>query len=252
MSAIGSVIVMGVRQPFSPGFPDRPGLRRSGITFRSAGSPLMGGRRGGWTGVTRRPWTRREAHRGEPCPGCTPGTGRTCGTPSAAGRTAGSACRPARRTSASGPPSGSAPSWPCSVLLEREAQELEQRPALVVGLGGGDHRDVHASGPVDPVLIDLMEHRLLGQTERVVAVPVELAPVQAAEVTDTRQRDGQQPVQELPHPVAPEGDLGADRHTLAQLELRDGLRGAAYLRLLAGDRGQVAYGAVDELGVLGG
>src|SRR3954452_8605406 len=51
MSAIGSVIVMGVRQPFSPGFPDRPGLRRSGITFRSAGSPLMGGRRGGWTGL---------------------------------------------------------------------------------------------------------------------------------------------------------------------------------------------------------
>src|ERR1700754_2205312 len=31
MSAIGSVIVMGVRQPFSPGFPKVPGLRRSGI-----------------------------------------------------------------------------------------------------------------------------------------------------------------------------------------------------------------------------
>src|ERR1700755_77165 len=30
MSAIGSVIVMGVRQPFSPGFPEPPGLRRSG------------------------------------------------------------------------------------------------------------------------------------------------------------------------------------------------------------------------------
>src|SRR3954454_39507 len=31
MSAIGSVIVMGIRQPFSPGFPGVPGLRRSGI-----------------------------------------------------------------------------------------------------------------------------------------------------------------------------------------------------------------------------
>src|SRR3954454_9796778 len=44
MSAIGSVIVMGIRQPFSPGFPGLPGLRRSGISslglpgsFRDAG-----------------------------------------------------------------------------------------------------------------------------------------------------------------------------------------------------------------------
>src|SRR4029453_3757000 len=41
MSAIGSVIVMGIRQPFSPGFP-RTGLRRSGIS-RSAFSPVKGG-----------------------------------------------------------------------------------------------------------------------------------------------------------------------------------------------------------------
>src|SRR5215213_10199870 len=34
MSAIGSVIVMGIRQPFSPGFPF-VGLRRSGIASDS-------------------------------------------------------------------------------------------------------------------------------------------------------------------------------------------------------------------------
>jgi hypothetical protein len=43
----------------------------------------------------------------------------------------------------------------------------------------------------------------------------------------------------------------ADRHALAQLELRDGLAGLADLRLLAGDRGQVADRAVDQLGVAG-
>src|SRR5262245_54845833 len=87
----------------------------------------------------------------------------------------------------------------CLVLLEREAQQLAQLPALVVGLGRRHDRDVHAALPVNPVLVDLVEHGLLSQTERVVAMPVQLAPVEATEVTDTRQRDREQPVQELPH-----------------------------------------------------
>src|SRR3954447_26634567 len=49
MSAIGSVIVMGVRQPFSPGFPVSPGLRRSGISSDPALGPHEGGGWGGWT-----------------------------------------------------------------------------------------------------------------------------------------------------------------------------------------------------------
>jgi len=43
-----------------------------------------------------------------------------------------------------------------------------------------------------------------------------------------------------------------DRHAFAQLELCDRLAGLGYLRLLAGDEGQIADGAVDQLGVLGG
>src|SRR5262245_43442844 len=138
-----------------------------------------------------------------------------------------------------------------SVLLEREAEKLQQRPALVIGLSGGHQGDVHAPRPIDPVLIDLVEDGLLGQAERVVAVAVEPAPVQATEVADTRQRDGQQPVQELPHPVAAQGHLRADRHALAQLELRDRLGRPAHLGLLAGDRGEVADRAVDQLRVPG-
>src|SRR3954471_13985278 len=139
-----------------------------------------------------------------------------------------------------------------SALLEREAQQLQQRPALVVRLRGGHDGDVHAPRAIDPVLVDLVEHRLLGEPERVVAVAVELAPVESAEVTDTRQCDRQQPVEELPHPVVAQGHLRADRHALAQLELRDRLGRAAHLRLLAGDGGQVLDRAVDELGVAGG
>src|SRR5918992_2756546 len=139
-----------------------------------------------------------------------------------------------------------------SRLLEREAEPAQQRPAFLVGRGRGDDRDVHAARPVDRVRVDLVEHRLLGEPERVVAPPVELRGREATEVADTRQRDREQAVEELPHPVAPQRDLRADGHALTQLELRDGLGGPADLRLLAGDGGQVADRAVDQLRVAGG
>src|SRR4051812_33520829 len=99
---------------------------------------------------------------------------------------------------------------------EREAEGTQQRTALVVGLGGRDHGDVEAADPVDAVLVDLVEHALLGDTERVVAVAVELAVRQAAEVADAGQRERHQAVEELPRAVAAERHVGADRLTLAQ------------------------------------
>src|SRR5829696_6707545 len=135
---------------------------------------------------------------------------------------------------------------------EGEAELAEQLATLLVGGGGGDQRDVHTALPVDLVDVDLAEHRLLVEPERVVAVAVELLGVQAAEVTDAGQGERQQAVEELPHAVAAQGHLGADRHALAQLELRDGLAGPDDGRLLAGDGGEVADGAVHQLGVAGG
>src|SRR3954452_14445325 len=148
-------------------------------------------------------------------------------------------------------PRGSAVRVPDGLPGDRKAEPAEQLATLVVGRGGGDQRDVHATRPVDPVDVDLAEHRLLGQPERVVAVPVELLGVQAAEVADAGQRERQEAVEELPHAVTAEGDLGADRHALAQLELRDGLAGADDGGLLAGDGRQVADGAVHQLRVAG-
>src|SRR5262245_17297685 len=138
-----------------------------------------------------------------------------------------------------------------SVLLEGEAERLEQRATLVVGGRRRDHGDVHAQDPVDPVLVDLVEHRLLGQTERVVTAAVELLWRQPPEVADTRERDRHETVEELPHAVATQRRVRADRHTLAELELRDGLASPGHDRLLAGDRREVAHGALDELAVLG-
>src|SRR5215218_3519279 len=134
---------------------------------------------------------------------------------------------------------------------EREPELLQQRAALVVGLRRGDHGDVHAADAVDLVLVDLVEHGLLRETEGVVAGAVELLLGEAAEVADPGQREREQAVEELPHAVAAERHVRADRLTLAQLELRDGLASLGDLRLLAGDLREVRDGTVDDLAIAG-
>ena len=85
-----------------------------------------------------------------------------------------------------------------SVLLEGEAEVLQERVSFRVVLGGGHHSDVHTAHVIDRIRIDLMEHGLLGETKVVVALAIELVTVDTAEVADTGQRKGQQTIQELP------------------------------------------------------
>src|SRR3954469_23612244 len=204
-------------------------------------------------GITRSSWSRPAARHGEPSHEGTRGTGRTCGTRSADGRSAGSACSHVRRTWAYEQPWQSEPSSPSRLrLLEGEAEVTEKGTAFSVVGRRGHHGDVHAPGTVDLVLVDLVEHDLLRETEGVVATAVELLGGQTTEVAEARQRRGQGAVQELPHAVATECDVGTDRLALTQLELRDGLTGLGDGRLLTGDRGEVADGALDQLGVAGG
>src|SRR4029078_11667318 len=99
-------------------------------------------------------------------------------------------------------------------------ERAEQRAPFVVGTGGRADADVHAAHRVDLVVVDLLEDQLLGHTERVVAAPVERVGFEAAEVAEAGDRDADQPVVELPHAVAAQGDLGADRIALAELERR--------------------------------
>ena len=94
-----------------------------------------------------------------------------------------------------------------------------------------------------------MEHGLLCEAKVVVALTIELVAVDAAEIADTRQSHGQKAIQELPHALATQGDVGADGLALTQVELRDRLLGLGDLRLLAGDQSEVLDSAFDELGV---
>ena len=112
------------------------------------------------------------------------------------------------------------------LLLERESKAVEKGAALFVGLGGGDDGDVHAALAVDGVEIDLGEDELLGHAHGEVAAAVEAIGRDTAEVADTGDRHSGEAVEELPHAVAAQGDLGADRHAGAQAEGRDGLAGA--------------------------
>src|SRR6266511_2094472 len=100
------------------------------------------------------------------------------------------------------------------------------------------------------VVVDLREDQLFADAERVVAAPVERTRAEAPEVADPRERDRDEPIEELPHPVAAQRYARADRHPLADLEAGDRLPGAAHLRALAGDDRQLLDRRVELLGVV--
>src|SRR3954453_1182792 len=118
-----------------------------------------------------------------------------------------------------------------ALTAEGHAERLEQRVRLGVGLGGGRDRDIEAADRVDRVVVDLGEDDLLADAEVVVAPAVERPRRQAAEVADPRDRDGHQAVEELVRALATQRDRKADRHLLANLELRDRLARPADVRL---------------------
>src|SRR5918994_1274588 len=132
---------------------------------------------------------------------------------------------------------------------ERQAERAQQRERLVVRLGSGRDRDVEPANLGDVVVVDLGKDELLADAERIVSASVERPRVQPTEVANARQRDRHEPVEELPHAVAAERDLRADRHPLADLELRDRLSRLAHLRALPGDDRQLLDRGVELLRV---
>src|SRR5713101_5412866 len=71
---------------------------------------------------------------------------------------------------------------PLRLLAERHAEALEQSARLFIRLRGRDDRDLHATQPVDLVVLDLREHQLLLEAEREVSAPIEAAVRNALEV----------------------------------------------------------------------
>src|SRR6516225_12435760 len=157
MSAIGSVIVMANR-PSSPGFPLLPrDLRCARSRFLPAGL----GDAGQLAAVRHR--AEADPAQAEPA---VDGTG-----PPAAGAPRVSPHRELRRPLLLG---DQRLLCHLSPLPEGEAEPPQQGAALGVIGCGGDDGDIHPALPVHLVRIDLVEHDLFGQPERVISVPVEL------------------------------------------------------------------------------
>src|SRR3954447_1931364 len=138
---------------------------------------------------------------------------------------------------------------PPVVAAERQAESLQQRTSVFVGLGGSRDRHVEPADLLNVVVVDLRKDDLLAHTERVVAAAVERVGVEAPEVADARQRDRDEPVEELVHLGAAQRHAGPDGHPLAELEARDRLAGAPDLGVLARDRGELLDRGVHRLGV---
>src|SRR5947208_3365029 len=136
------------------------------------------------------------------------------------------------------------------LLPERHAEVREERFRVLIGPRRRDDVDVHAADLVDLVVDDLGEDHLLLEPERVVPSAVESLPRHALEVAHARQRDVDEPIEKLVHPRTTERHLRADRHALAQLEVRDRLLRARDDRLLPADRLQIGRREVEHLGVL--
>src|ERR1700722_2074263 len=109
---------------------------------------------------------------------------------------------------------------------------MEQLTGLVV-IGGRSHDgDVHPVRVMHLVGINLGKDDLLGQAETVVAMAVETIGIYAAEVSNSRQGDRDQPIEELVHSQAAKSDLAADVVAFAKPETRDRGLGLGDHRLL--------------------
>src|SRR6266545_2417953 len=132
---------------------------------------------------------------------------------------------------------------------EGHAEELEQTLRLLVGLRRRHDADLQPAETVHLVVLDLREGELLTEAEGEIAAPIERAARDAPKVADPGQGEGRQPIQEVPHPIAAEGDLRADRVAGPDPELGDRPARLRAERLLAGDHRQVAGCRIDRLGV---
>ena len=117
----------------------------------------------------------------------------------------------------------------------RHPERAQQGQPLEIAARRRRNRNRQPLHLLDFVEIQFGKNRMFLQPERVVAAPVESLVADPAEVAHARQRDINQPIEKLPHLFAPQRDHHADRHPLAQLEIRDRLARARQHRLLPGN-----------------
>src|SRR5215471_2780302 len=139
-----------------------------------------------------------------------------------------------------------------SFFAQREAQALQELAAFLIVAGGCGQGDVHALDLVHAGVINFREHQLVLEAQGVIATAIKGVARQSAEVADTGKHDVAQAVEKFVHLLAAQGYGAANGHTLANLEIRDGLFRAGDNRPLPGNLPEFHGGSVQQLGVLAG
>ena len=120
--------------------------------------------------------------------------------------------------------------WP-TLSLTPPAAAFPSRgaiPATSSSLSAASHQgNVHSLDCGEFVRIHFRENHLFRQSQVVIAAAVEGIGIQAAEVANPGQRQRNQPIEELVHPLAAKRYLAADGHALAELEVGDRLAAQA-------------------------
>src|SRR5437773_2758772 len=86
--------------------------------------------------------------------------------------------------------------------FEWKAEGSEQRARFVVSLRRGSNADVEPPQRVDFVVLDLGENDLFAHAYAVIAAAIEGPRRDAAEVTDSGNRDGDEAIEKFVHALA--------------------------------------------------
>src|SRR3990167_2765680 len=113
-------------------------------------------------------------------------------------------------------------------VAEREFEGAQQSTTLIIRTRSGSQGNVQTTQGIDLVVIDFRENDLLFHAHAVVATAIEGLGIQAAEVANPRQGNGQQTIQEFVHTIAAQGYLDANRPAFTQLETCNRLTGMSH------------------------
>lgn len=118
---------------------------------------------------------------------------------------------------------------------------------MLIRFGCGDDANIETEGTLDFVDLDFREDRLVSDTECVIAIAIEGFWAHTAEVTNHRNGDFDETLQEFKHDPATESDFDTNRFVFTKLEVGHAVLGLGDDGLLTCDRGNIVDSVFNRL-----
>ena len=115
------------------------------------------------------------------------------------------------------------------VLSERHSHLGQKLKGHLITAAADDKRDVHTLLPFNLVDVDFRENQLVCKPHGVISATIKTLPLDSTKVTDSRNRNADEPVHEFVHARTPQSDPAPDGRTFTQLETRPQLKKVAFL-----------------------